>query len=84
MALKEELQLIEQCSIHANDIDKLSHLMNTYATCSNNSEKIYQLMEVYKQLNLSLDERASPSQKTLYNTIDNLHCIDYDLDYDSS
>lgn len=79
-ALKEELQLIEQFSICADNIERLSHIIKNGIACPDNSDKIYQLVEEYKQFSAFLNDGTSVSQKSLYNTIDDLKCIDCDVD----
>lgn len=79
-ALKEELQLIEQFSICANNTERLSHIIESGIACPDISDKIYQLVEDYKQFSAFLNDGTSTSQKSLYNTIDDLKCIDCDMD----
>lgn len=78
-ALKEELQLIEQFSICAENTNKLCHIIDSDIACPDISDKIYQLVEDYKRFSAFLDDGIPVSQKSLY-TIDNLKCIDYDMD----
>lgn len=79
-ALKEELQLIEQFSICADNTDRLSHIIENGVECPDVSDKIHQLVEDYKRFSAFLDDGVPVSQKSLYNTIDNLKCIDCDMD----
>ncbi|XP_011135784.1 uncharacterized protein LOC105181028 [Harpegnathos saltator] len=79
-ALKEELQLIEQFSICVDDVGRLSHIIENSVTCPDISDKINQLVDDYKKLNLAFDTKVPVPQRTLYNTINNLKCIDCDLD----
>ncbi|XP_011691480.1 PREDICTED: protein MIS12 homolog [Wasmannia auropunctata] len=78
-ALKEELQLIEQFSICADNTDRLSGIIESGVACPDISNKIHQLVEDYKQFSAFLDDGAPVSQKSLYNPTD-LKCIDYDMD----
>lgn len=84
-ALKEELQLTQQCLIHVDNIDRLTQITeNGVAEIKmahpNIRNKIHQLIEDYKQFNSCFNDGVPISQKTLYNTIDDLKCIDYDMD----
>lgn len=79
-ALKEELQLIEQFSICADNIERLSHIIESGIACPDISDKIYQLVEDYKQFSAFLDDGTAVSQKSLYNTINDLKCIDCNMD----
>jgi len=79
-ALKEELQLIEQFSICADNTDRLSHIIESGIACPDISVKIQQLVQDYKQFSTFLDNEAPVSQKSLYNTADDLKCINYDMD----
>lgn len=76
-ALKEELQLIEQFSIYANNIDKLSEIIESNVACPDVGDKSHRLVRDYKQLNASLNDEVTVSQRMLYNTMDDLKCIDY-------
>lgn len=79
--LKEELQLIEQFSICADNTDRLSHVIENAFVCPDVSDKIHQLVKDYKEFSSSLGDGAPVSQKLLYNTIDNPKCvIDCDMD----
>ncbi|XP_012531458.1 protein MIS12 homolog isoform X2 [Monomorium pharaonis] len=79
-ALKEELQLIEQFSICADNTDRLSHIIESDVECPDISDKIHQLVEDYKRFSAFLDDGISVTQKSLYNTVDDLKCIDCDMD----
>ncbi|XP_032673695.1 uncharacterized protein LOC116845277, partial [Odontomachus brunneus] len=79
-ALKEELQLIEQFSFCVEDVDRLSHIIDSSVICPDISNKIHQLAKDYKRFNSYLNNGASVSQKALYNAINNLKCIDCDMD----
>lgn len=83
-ALKEELQLTEQYLIHADNNDRLTQIIeNGVAEIKmahpNVRNKIHQLIKNYKQFSLYLNDKASISQKSFYNMIDDLKCIDYDM-----
>ncbi|CAL1685671.1 unnamed protein product [Lasius platythorax] len=83
-ALKEELQLTEQYLIHADNNDRLTQIIeNGVAEIKmahpNVRNKIHQLIKNYKQFSLYLNDKTSISQKSLYNMIDDLKCIDYDM-----
>jgi len=79
-ALKEELQLVEQFSICADNTDRLSHIIESGVACPDVSDKIHQLVEDYKQFSAFLNDGTPVSQKSLYTTIDDLECIDCDMD----
>lgn len=84
-ALKEELQLTEQCLIHIDNNDRLTQIIeNGVAEIKmaypNVSNKMHQLIKDYKQISSCLNDGTFISQKSLYNTIDDLKCIDYDMD----
>lgn len=79
-ALKEELHLIEQFSVCAENTDRLSHIINSAVVHPNTGEKIDELVKNYKEFHSSLDNKPPVSQKLLYNTIDNLKLIDCDMD----
>ena len=72
-ALKEELQLIEQSSICADNIDRPSHILES-ASCPDVSNTILQLAKDYKQFSLLFGNKAPVTPKICYNTIDDLKC----------
>lgn len=76
-ALKEELQVIEQFSLCTDNTVRLSHVVEN-SSCPDVTEKLQQVVKHYKQLSASIKGPVSP--KELYNTINGLDCIDYDLD----
>ncbi|XP_014471388.1 PREDICTED: uncharacterized protein LOC106742706 [Dinoponera quadriceps] len=77
-ALKEELQLIEQFSTCVDDVGKLSHIIENSVTSPDITDKIHQLVESYKKFNSTLETPVS--QKALFNMIENLKCIDCDME----
>ncbi|XP_071556966.1 uncharacterized protein [Temnothorax nylanderi] len=79
-ALKEELQLIEQSSICADNTDRMSHIIESGIACPDISDKIHQLVEDYKQFCAFFEDGAPVSQNSLYNRIDDLNCTDCDMD----
>jgi len=78
--LKEELQLIEQFSICADNTDRLSHIIESGIGCPDVSDKIHELVNYYEQFKTYLGDRASVSQKSLYNMKDDIKYIDCDMD----
>ncbi|KAL6265259.1 hypothetical protein P5V15_002039 [Pogonomyrmex californicus] len=78
-ALKQELQLIEQFSTCADNTDRLSSIIETGVSCPDINDKIHQLVKDYKEFSALLDRTIPTSQMSLYNTIDDLKCIDYDI-----
>ncbi|XP_012054031.1 PREDICTED: protein MIS12 homolog [Atta cephalotes] len=78
--LKEELQLIEQFSICADNTDRLSHIIESGIGCPDISDKIHELVNYYEQFRTYLGDRASVSQKSLYNMKDDIKYIDCDMD----
>ncbi|KAL6439134.1 hypothetical protein ACFW04_003828 [Cataglyphis niger] len=84
-ALKEELQLTEQCLMQVDNNDRLTQIIENGVTeikmaYPNVSNKMHQLIKDYKQISSCLNDGTFISQKSLYNTIDDLKCIDYDMD----
>ncbi|EZA51725.1 hypothetical protein DMN91_003606 [Ooceraea biroi] len=79
-ALKEELQLVEQFSICADNTDKLSRIIESDIAYQDVSEKIPRVIKNYKQFNASLDDAARVSQRVLYNTMDDFERVDCDID----
>ncbi|XP_012220073.1 protein MIS12 homolog [Linepithema humile] len=79
-ALKEELQLIEQSSICAHNIDRLSHIIESGASCPDVSNKILQLAKNYKQFSSFFDDKTPVLPKSHYNIIDDVKCIDVDIE----
>ncbi|XP_029673920.1 protein MIS12 homolog [Formica exsecta] len=84
-ALKEELQLTEQCLIHVDNNDRLTQIIeNGVAEIKmahpNIRNKMDKLIKDYKQISSCFNDGAFISQKSLYNTVDDLKCIDYDMD----
>ena len=77
--LKEELRLIEQFSICADNTDRLSHIIESGIACPDISDKIYELVNYYEQFRTYLG-RAPVSQKSLYNMKDDTKYIDCDMD----
>lgn len=78
--LKEELQLTEQFSVCADNVGKLNRIVENSAACPDVDEKIHRLIGDYKRFSASLNDGTVVSQKTLYNTVDDLECIDCDMD----
>ncbi|KAL0111788.1 hypothetical protein PUN28_013165 [Cardiocondyla obscurior] len=72
VALKEEIQLIEQFSICLDNTDRLRHIIESAVTCSNGSEIISQLVENYKQLSAILDNDPSV-ENMIYNSVNYKH-----------
>ncbi|XP_025987822.1 protein MIS12 homolog [Solenopsis invicta] len=79
-SLNEELQLIEQFSICADNTDRLSHIIESSIKCPDVSDKIHQLVEYYKRFSAFLDDGVPVSEKSIYNAIDDLKCIDCNMD----
>ncbi|KYM93930.1 PREDICTED: protein MIS12 homolog [Cyphomyrmex costatus] len=80
-SLKEELQLIEQFLICADDIDRLSHVIESDIPCPDLSDKIHELVDYYKQFSTSLSNGTHISQKSLYNMDEDIKYTD-DMDKD--
>ncbi|EGI66334.1 PREDICTED: protein MIS12 homolog [Acromyrmex echinatior] len=78
--LKEELQLIEQFSICADNTDRLSHIIESGIACPDISDKIHELVNYYEQFRMYLGDRKPVSQKSLYNMKDDTKYIDCDMD----
>lgn len=83
--MKEELQLTEQYSIHADNNDRLTQIIeNGVAEIKmahpNVRNKIHQLIKNYRQFNSYFNDKMPVSQKSLYNMVDDLKYIDYDMD----
>ncbi|XP_011863770.1 PREDICTED: uncharacterized protein LOC105559794 isoform X2 [Vollenhovia emeryi] len=83
--LKEELQLVDQFSICADNIDRLNQIIESEIACPDVGDKIHRLVDDYKQFSAleraAGDAEAAPvSQKSRYYTIDDVKCIDYDVD----
>ncbi|KYN20033.1 PREDICTED: protein MIS12 homolog [Trachymyrmex cornetzi] len=78
--LKEELQLIEQFSICADNSDRLSHIIESGIACPDISDKIHELVSYYEQFRTYLGDRAPVSQKSLYNMKDDTKYTDCDMD----
>lgn len=79
-ALKEELQLVEQFSICADNTDRLSHIIESGIACPDISDKIHELVNYYKQFSAYFGDQVSVSQKSLYNMQDDVKYIDCDMD----
>ncbi|EFN68851.1 hypothetical protein EAG_07917 [Camponotus floridanus] len=83
-ALKEELQMTEQCLIHVDNngrlIQIIENLIDAVEMVPNVRHKIHQLIKNFNQFNSYFNNGISISQKSLYNTIDDLKCVDYDMD----
>ncbi|KAH0948679.1 hypothetical protein HN011_003390 [Eciton burchellii] len=79
-ALKEELQLIEQFSTCADNIDKMNRIIENNIPGPEVNDRIHRLVRDYKRFNASLEDRVPVSQKILYNTVDDLKCIDCNID----
>jgi len=82
-ALKEELQLIEQFSICADNIDRLSHTIESGASCPDVSNKILQLIKDFGQFSLLLGDKIPVLPKSYDNMGDIIKCTnDEDSDND--
>ncbi|XP_043506426.1 protein MIS12 homolog [Frieseomelitta varia] len=76
--LKEELQILEQFSISEGDVNKMCDIIENMK-CPDIGEKMYQLVEDYKQFSTSLFDTRKITTKMKYNTVDNLKCKEFDL-----
>lgn len=76
--LKEELQILEQLPVSEGDINKMCDVIENMK-CPDIGEKMYQLVEDYKQFSTSLFDTRKITTKMKYNTVDNLKCKEFDL-----
>ncbi|XP_078047678.1 uncharacterized protein LOC144475553 [Augochlora pura] len=78
-ALKEELQIVEKYQISENNVNEICKIVETGLTCPDISNEAYQLVDDYKEFYTDLYGAISISEKLKYNTIENLHCEEIDL-----
>lgn len=61
-------------------IQIIENLIDAVEMVPNVRLKIHQLIKNFNQFNSYFNNGISISQKSLYNTIDDLKCVDYDMD----
>ncbi|XP_076236406.1 uncharacterized protein LOC143180518 [Calliopsis andreniformis] len=78
-ALKEELQTLEKLPISQDSLNEMNTVIESGLKCSNIDDKMYQLVKDYKEFSTNVFGTTSNTDKTKYNTVDNLMCKDIDL-----
>nr|XP_034196619.1 protein MIS12 homolog [Osmia lignaria] len=76
--LKEELQVFDQFSITEDDVNNMCNVIETDLACSDTDDKMYQLVEDYRQFSTSIFD-VPVTEKRKYNTMKNLKCKDFNL-----
>ncbi|KOC61264.1 hypothetical protein WH47_06088 [Habropoda laboriosa] len=77
--LKEELQILEQFPIVEDNVNEMCNIVKNDLKYPDINDKLHQLVENYKESASSLFGTTSITDKTKYNTADNLMCKDFDL-----
>ncbi|XP_076276499.1 uncharacterized protein LOC143207200 [Lasioglossum baleicum] len=77
--LKEELEILDKYPISEDSVSEMQKTVETGLQCVDISNQVYKLMDDYKQFSSSLYGAISISEKSKYNTIDNLKCKEIDL-----
>ncbi|OAD56147.1 hypothetical protein WN48_03909 [Eufriesea mexicana] len=75
--LKEELRVLEEFPITEENVNKMCNIIENNVKCPNVNEKMYHLVEDYKNLSTSLFDTITTKMK--YNPVDNLKCKEIDL-----
>ena len=78
-ALKEELQILDELPVSEESVNEMYNIIEKGLKCPDINDKMCRLVEDYKQFSTSMFGAVPITEKSKYNTVDNLKCKDFDL-----